>query len=84
MTEYTFSKSALKHTDRPYYNSVITQQNIVDIGLAEYETPSRIKYVVPGYFEGEDKCKDNFGMFELVIDIKVKKIFHFVFKGIKK
>lgn len=74
---YTFANSAAKHLDRPYYNSIYTQQSIIKTGIMTHGSNGSYYFRATGYFN------KSYGIYEIKISNKQKQIWHFVFKSIK-
>jgi RHS repeat-associated protein len=76
---YTFTKTAAKHTDRPYLNSPNTISTIIKSGKGTKDLNYKggTNYRVPGNVNGRD------GIWELGIDHDSNTIYHFLFRPIK-
>jgi hypothetical protein len=62
--------------DRPYINSPLTIQNIIDSSAPVADpggVPTAVRWDAPGIFRGSS------GIYQLVIDTKTNTILHFIF-----
>jgi len=76
--EYKYADGAAKSGEnRPYYDSVFTQKDIIAEGTEIYEGNGVYKYSVTGSFNG------SYGLWEIVVIPHMQLIGHFMFQSIK-